>query len=216
MTEEQWRCCTDPGEMLRFLRETGRLSERKTRLFAVACCRRIWDLIRDERSRNAVAVAERHADGQAGPDELDAAFTAGVRAHEQHLTLASEAAWLAAHPLTRGLADSTAGAAALEARLRRKERDWDDTSEETQQSRLLRDIVGNPFRPVILDPLSRRPAVLSLATTLYDEHRFEDLPRLADVLADAGCTDAELLAHLRSPGPHVRGCWALDTVLART
>jgi hypothetical protein len=37
---------------------------------------------------------------------------------------------------------------------------------------------------------------------------------LADALEDAGCTDAEVTEHLRSPGPHVRGCWALDLVLA--
>src|SRR5262249_31573220 len=38
---------------------------------------------------------------------------------------------------------------------------------------------------------------------------------LADALEDAGCADAELLGHLRSPGPHVRGCWALDAVLGK-
>jgi hypothetical protein len=36
---------------------------------------------------------------------------------------------------------------------------------------------------------------------------------LADALEDAGCADPDLLAHLRGPGPHVRGCWALDLVL---
>jgi hypothetical protein len=40
-------------------------------------------------------------------------------------------------------------------------------------------------------------------------------PLLADALEDAGCTDAELLVHLRSPGPHVRGCWGLDLVLGK-
>jgi hypothetical protein len=38
---------------------------------------------------------------------------------------------------------------------------------------------------------------------------------LADALEDAGCSDAGLLGHLRSPGPHVRGCWALDLVLGK-
>jgi hypothetical protein len=41
------------------------------------------------------------------------------------------------------------------------------------------------------------------------------LARLADALEDAGCTDPELLGHLRSPGPHVRGCWAVDLVLGK-
>jgi hypothetical protein len=36
---------------------------------------------------------------------------------------------------------------------------------------------------------------------------------LADALEEAGCQDWEFLAHLRGPGPHVRGCWALDLIL---
>jgi hypothetical protein len=55
-----------------------------------------------------------------------------------------------------------------------------------------------------------------LAQTVYDKRAFERLPILADALEDAGCTDAELLAHFRSPGPHVRGCFALDAVLGKS
>ena len=38
---------------------------------------------------------------------------------------------------------------------------------------------------------------------------------LADMLEEAGCSDADLLNHLRGPGPHVRGCWVLDLLLGR-
>jgi hypothetical protein len=38
---------------------------------------------------------------------------------------------------------------------------------------------------------------------------------LADALEEAGCADAELLGHLRGPGLHVRGCWAVDSLLGR-
>jgi hypothetical protein len=38
---------------------------------------------------------------------------------------------------------------------------------------------------------------------------------LADALEDAGCTDAEILSHCRSPGPHVRGCWVVDEILGK-
>jgi len=41
------------------------------------------------------------------------------------------------------------------------------------------------------------------------------LPVLADALEEAGCTDADLLGHLRGPGPHVRGCWVLDLLLGK-
>ena len=46
--------------------------------------------------------------------------------------------------------------------------------------------------------------------------RFEDLPVLADLLEEAGCTDAALLGHLRGPGPHVLGCWALDAAVGKS
>jgi predicted DNA-binding WGR domain protein len=39
---------------------------------------------------------------------------------------------------------------------------------------------------------------------------------LADALEEAGCTDAGLLEHLRGPGPHVRGCWAVDLLLGKS
>ena len=54
-----------------------------------------------------------------------------------------------------------------------------------------------------------------LARTIYDDRRFDLLPILADALEEAGCGDAEILAHCRGPGPHVRGCWAVDLVLGK-
>jgi len=52
--------------------------------------------------------------------------------------------------------------------------------------------------------------VARLARAIYEEGRCGDLPILADALEDAGCTDADILEHCRSAGPHVRGCWLLD------
>jgi hypothetical protein len=54
--------------MLAFLRD--RVSDRKLRLFACACCRSIWDLMTDERSRNAVEEIERLADGTSSVEEI--------------------------------------------------------------------------------------------------------------------------------------------------
>src|SRR3712207_6019608 len=85
MGEDDWAASTAPQTMLSFLRERDLLSERKARLLACAGVRRIWHLLADERSRAAVEVAERYADGwateaerQAALDELDQARDEGV------------------------------------------------------------------------------------------------------------------------------------------
>jgi hypothetical protein len=86
------------------------------------------------------------------------------------------------------------------------------------QCDLLRDVFGNPFRPVTADPawLHRNDgAVVKVARAIYEERAFERLPLLADAVEDAGCTEAALVGHLRGPGPHVCGCWALDLLRAK-
>jgi hypothetical protein len=87
------------------------------------------------------------------------------------------------------------------------------------QANLLRDIFGNPFCP----PPVLAPAVLAgnggaarrLAEAIYEGPRFNELGVLADLLEETGCTDVDLLEHLRGPGPHTRGCWALDLILSK-
>ena len=44
---------------------------------------------------------------------------------------------------------------------------------------------------------------------------FDRLPVLADALQDAGCDHEDMLAHCRSGGPHVHGCWVVDRLLGR-
>jgi hypothetical protein len=87
------------------------------------------------------------------------------------------------------------------------------------QTFLLRDVFGPlPFRAVTLDPSWRAwdsGTVFRIAAGVYEDRAFDNLPILADALEDAGCCNAEILAHLRSPGPHVRGCWALDLILGK-
>src|SRR3954468_8162934 len=80
MTEAEWLGCTHPRPMLGFLR--GQPSEGTTRLFASACCRRIWHLLGDERSRRAVEVAERYADGESSADRLRLAIADALEAEQ--------------------------------------------------------------------------------------------------------------------------------------
>jgi hypothetical protein len=81
---------------------------------------------------------------------------------------------------------------------------------------LIREVFGNPFRRVRVNPAWLTSTVTELARGIYEERAFDRLPILADALMDAGCDDAELLDHCRSAGPHVRGCWVVDLVLGKT
>ncbi|WP_149112072.1 hypothetical protein [Limnoglobus roseus] len=80
---------------------------------------------------------------------------------------------------------------------------------------LLRDIFGNPFRPIAFSPAWLTPAAVGLAEAIYADRAFDRLPILADALQDAGCEDVDVLSHCRGDGPHVRGCWVVDGVLGK-
>jgi hypothetical protein len=242
MTEREWLACADPTPMLEFL--GGRASDRKLRLFAVACCRRIWSRLPSPSSRRAVEAVESHADGH----PADLAGAAAERGHWEAIgdwegwqpapnearVIATRAAQLA----VLGLPDEdvarraglttypaqVAAAAADAVRLRATFREGANANaarvaERAAQARLVRCLFGNPFRrPVALDPAwvaGNGGTVPRLAGGAYTDRAFKRLPILADALEDAGCADADLLGHLRGPGPHVRGCWALDALLAK-
>jgi hypothetical protein len=151
-----------------------------------------------------VNVAERSADGLAGAAELRAARVACREAGENAswyaaLSNSGIAARNAARSAEAGCGNSVPG------RSRAKEL--------LAQANLVRDIFGNSFRSVALDPTWLTAAVLSLAQTIYDDRAFDRLPELAEALEQAGCTNAEVLDHCRQPGEHVRGCWVVDMVL---
>jgi hypothetical protein len=81
------------------------------------------------------------------------------------------------------------------------------------QANFLRDVFGNPFRPIAIEPCWQTPSVLECAQTIYDDRAFERMPELAHALDEVGCDDPAILEHCRGPGPHVRGCWVIDSVL---
>jgi hypothetical protein len=238
MTEAEWLTCTNPDKILDHLH--GQVSERKLRLFACACCRRIQDLLADERSRHAVEVAQRYADGNATVNELYRALK-GTEAIRKTKNQAAEQAARhtcffvpdpsqpeqagyafpgeEAEVVVRGVARSCAEAIHDINTAKAKRDAWVAWyTEGKPHVDLLREIVGNPFRPVSVDPnwLAWEDGNVSrLALSLYQERAFDQLPILADALEEAGCTDAALLGHFRGPGAHIPGCWALDLILQR-
>ncbi|MCE9561576.1 MAG: hypothetical protein K8U57_05935 [Planctomycetes bacterium] len=80
----------------------------------------------------------------------------------------------------------------------------------------MRDIIGNPFRPVVADPSWLTSDVIALAQGIYEDRAFDRMPILADALQDAGCDNEDVLSHCRQPGEHVRGCWAVDLILGKS
>lgn len=87
--------------------------------------------------------------------------------------------------------------------------------EKAVQADLLRDVVGNPFRPVTPAPHWFTRPVVSIAEGVQADLAFDRLPVLADALEDAGCEHPAVLAHSRAGGPHVRGCWVIDMLCRR-
>jgi hypothetical protein len=219
MTEADWLAGTDPQGMLAFLFTHPGYSERKVRLFAAACYWQVEEFHRDEPPFDAeVEAVERYADGLIGRDDLLAASLAHYRQlfpgeEESALRFVNQeadyAAWMADWAAQRS---RYAGDGA-----------WPAGAAEAGQADLLRDIFGNPFRPLTVSPAWRTPQLVALARAAYDERELPSglldparLAVLADALEEAGCDQPELLAHLRGPGPHVRGCWAVDLILGKS
>jgi hypothetical protein len=242
MTEAEWMACKDPTPMLVFL--VDKACNRKFRLFACSCCRRLWPVFDDDRTRLAVEIAEQVADGkkprQALFDAVEAAGEAdsdGMDAASAVLPLAHENAYDAALEVSNAedlLYDTFLDAvyygwANGDYTFRRDPTRYDGEqgtnakekieAERVAQVSLLRDIFGNPFRSPRLDSTWlawNGGTIRSLAQAIYDDRAFDRMPILADALEDAGCTDADILGHCRGEGPHVRGCWVVDLLLSRS
>jgi hypothetical protein len=258
--EAAWFTCTDPRPMVALLR--GKERGRKFRLFACACCRRVAHLLTDDRSLQALAVIEHfldgtltlkeYADGEAAAAAVYAALGrvvgaggSGRRTSEADRVrlMASVFAAQAVTDCFRNVASAAAdccgalrgyGTADLTDDLQlRAAGDRIEAAERAAQAALLRDIFGNPFQPVALDPAWRTAAVRALAREMYDRRDFSAMPDLADALQDAGCENDRVLSHCRYSnlaavepvgarpdrgpvaGQHVRGCWVVDQILGK-
>ena len=225
MTEEKWLGTNSHVPLWAVLKTT---SNRKLRLLACACCRSIWHLILDPRSQQAVATAELYADGHVARRELHARELLASAAREdfvgslpdgtdfahdpRHSALwAVECAARINKKWTRWATDSVVGAQCLE----RPDAEPTSFVEGPSTADLARDIFGNPFRPVEIDPRWLTSNVVDLSRFIYDERAFDRMPILADALMDAGCDSEEIIHHCRGDGPHVRGCWVVDLLLGK-
>jgi hypothetical protein len=215
MTEAEWFGSDDPLPMLDFLR--GKVGMRKLRLLLVGVARQLWHDLEDDRSRRAIEVAELYADGKAEADQMSQAAWLAGKAREESWTgkmlEARTLAWVTVSDHEGDEADDLTWPVTLAGEMVAK---GDGDPYPDFVAELTRCIFGNPFQRVAADRFWLTPTVIQLALGVYDERAFDRLPILADALEDAGCTDATLLDHLRGPGPHVRGCFALDLVLGKS
>lgn len=188
MTKEEWLTATDPMSMWEHLR--GMRSDRKLRLFACAFFRQLY--APSEALHSIIAVGEKFADGAASNEELRTARRL-ARRQEPQQTMTIHV--VVSDPIS------------VYEVLRR--------GRPLLHCQRIRDIFGNPFRPVSVDPSWRTSNVLALAQQMYDTRDFSPMPILGDALQDSGCENDDILNHCRSDGPHVRGCWVVDTLLGK-
>lgn len=240
MTEQEWLDCTDPKPMLEHLK--GNASNRKLRLFACACCRRVWQLLtavdakEDDPEapslREKVALAERYADDLVQRKQIEreydndstydaetlaamwAVYTERQRkkSPSESLLSATNSSQLAAFAKARPKT-SVYYIETPDAASSGRPRVFN--AERKAQTVLIRDMFGNPFHPITVESSWLTSTVTALAQSIYDDRAFHQLPILADALEESGCADEVILRHCRQPGAHVRGCWVLDLVLGK-
>jgi hypothetical protein len=221
MSESEWLECSDPGLMLEFVRHKA--SDRKLRLFAAACCRFAVEIVGKttavpklvrEQIRQETQIADKIAEGslQNPKTDLDHYYGfysifhgSGSSLEEACHSVTDPSAWGAAIGVVRILDDAM----------------WDE-SVSNCGAICLREIFGRPLHPSSIEPTWITPVVTSLSTAAYEQRILpsgelvpERLAVLSDALEEAGCDDADILTHLRSPGPHVRGCWVVDLLLGK-
>ncbi len=213
MTESKWLHSANSHELFHHLRWWVQPPERKHRLLASAVCRQCWHLLSDL-GRHAVKIADAALEGSIPDDRSAVAYdllneynALRARRDQGELPSPEEQAVLIAYAV---VAPGSGGVNAADDAVRNV------PDQAVPVAHLIRDIFGNPFRPVTFLPEWRTSTVLALAQQMYDSRDFSAMPILADALQDAGCEDETILTHCRGPGPHVRGCWCVDACLSRS
>jgi hypothetical protein len=169
--------------------------------------RRLHVLVAEVPTREAIEFAEAYADGAIDRNRLEAAS-------DQAQILVENAVLAQNFELAAILVYARrASAPTLDDVIRLGYHFHDWTVEHCHH---LRDIFGNPLRPITFDTDWRTSTAVALASQMYESRDFSAMPILADALQDAGCDNGDILDHCRGPGPHVRGCWVVDLVLGKT
>jgi hypothetical protein len=230
MTESEWMTSAAPGRMIEHVGRSATL--RKLRLlFAARLVRVSWQFAvgsqPPELTLNELAdnlIGRPTAQTRLGllrrprliqrPDEEDAPES---ETYQEVVDLAFDAQPLrTAHRLLDQLGELEAGLSMWDAEFE-SESDRQRTLSQIRKitASLIRDIFGNPFRPVAFVQRWRTADTVGLARGIYEDRAFDRMPLLGDALMDAGCADEQIISHCRSEGPHVRGCWVVDLVLAK-
>jgi hypothetical protein len=236
VTEKRWAVSTNPVSLLKHL--TDSMSNRKRRLLCVACCSCVLHLLVHKQCRKALALAERFADGKATEDDLESEHECSEDVHSladaayQNVSTLDEKS----NPFTRlSNQERLAALDATEAVYGTVDPCLGDSDSEevgvigvvscvvaanrgklTKEVALIRDIFGNPFKPVVVERSWLTSDVVALARGIYAKKAFDRMPILADALQDAGCANEDVLSHCRDTSlTHVRGCWVVDLLLGK-
>jgi hypothetical protein len=206
MNETEWLTSSDPDALFAFVSE--RVSERKLRLCACACCRLLPEFMEVPANRLNIEVTERDADefttenpfdGLEDPWDIRWYRRSGPNALGRVFTTFLDVKWEGEQLHELDEVGQTEGR-------QRHQR---------QLVELLHDHFGNPFQTPTFNAYWRTTDVLSLAQSIYQARAFERLPILADALMDAGCDANDILSHCRSNTFHARGCWVVDLILGK-
>ncbi len=193
-----------------------RATDRKLRLFAVAVCRRIARGLLIRAAWECLEVAEGLAEGTASADEVGRVREQldGYLMSDTSYQPSEYAASAPRNCLLQNAREAVRYAvpcAWYTSQNPPRDKVW-----AADAAARLRDIFGNPFRPVAFYPVWRSDTAVSLAKGVYESRDFSAMPILADALQDAGCGSDDILAHCRDEkGTHVRGCWVVDLVLGK-
>ncbi len=242
MTEADWQGGTDPWAVLARAAERG-LGERQLRFLALAWARPVLPLLPDVRLRRATEAAERLAEGLLSEAErwpilhdavrathevpaalrLAARVAVGTLDHVSRYRVGELGDWVRKVVTAQGL--PAARPAGSSPRPHRQAAGRAKAEQRRHQCELARCILGNPFRPAAIGPdwLARDGGpVERLAREAYAARELPSgelsracLAVLADALEERGCAEHQILTHLRGPGEHHRGCFAVDAVLRK-